>query len=163
MDAILASQYSPRSAGIDAQGVLDSRGLPDREFDTLWDSIFVDDELKTRLLCQGMLNFVVRPKLPRGAIPLHGIILLVGPPGTGKTTLAKGLASRIAASVTGMGEFRFIETEPHALAGAALGKSQRAVRDFLGGTVVEAAARGPLIVLLDEVETLATDPAKTKP
>jgi AAA+ superfamily predicted ATPase len=41
--------------------------------------------------------------------------------------------------------------------GAALGKSQRAVRDLLGQTVAEQAERGPLIVLLDEVETLAAD------
>jgi SpoVK/Ycf46/Vps4 family AAA+-type ATPase len=160
MNASLATKNTPRSADIDATGVLDSRMLPDAGFDALWESIFVEEELKTRLLCQGLLNFVVRPQLLPGAIPLHGIILLVGPPGTGKTTLAKGLASRIAESVTGMGEFRFIETEPHALAGAALGKSQKAVREFLGGTVAEAAAMGPLIVLLDEVETLAADRQK---
>lgn len=160
MDPSLATRNGPLSAGIDAQGVLDSRMLPDPEFDLMWDSIFVEEGLKTRLLSQGLLNFVLRPALDRGAIPLHGIILLVGPPGTGKTTLAKGLASRVAASVSGMGDFRFIETEPHALAGAALGKSQKAVREFLGGTVAEAAASGPLIVLLDEVETLAADRQK---
>lgn len=153
-------EAEPISAGIEAQGVLDSRILPDRSFDGLWESIFVDDELKTKLLCQAMLNFVLRPKLPPGGVPLHGIILLVGPPGTGKTTLAKGLASRVAASVSGVGEFRFIESEPHALAGAALGRSQRSVRDFLGVTVAEAASLGPVVVLLDEVETLAADRQK---
>lgn len=160
MNASLATRHRRRLAGIDDTGVIDSRVLPDPEFDCLWESIFVEDELKTWLLCQGVLNFVVRPKLPQVAIPLHGIVLLVGRPGTGKTTLAKGLASRVADSVTGMGEFRFIETEPHALAGAALGRSQKAVREFLDGTVAEAAAMGPLIVLLDEVETLAADRQK---
>lgn len=43
---------------------------------------------------------------------------------------------------------------------AAFGKSQRAVREFLGGTISEAVANGPLIVLLDEVETLAVDRQK---
>lgn len=151
---------SPRLAGIDGVGVLDSRYLPDPEFDAKWQSIFINQNIKTKLLCQGVLNFILRPRLPAGSIPLHGIILLVGPPGTGKTTLAKGLASRVAASVNQGGEFRFIETEPHALAGAALGKSQKAVREFLGGTVAEAAALGPLVVLLDEVETLAADRQK---
>ncbi len=153
-------EAEPISAGVQAQGVLDSRMLPDPSFDGLWESIFVDEELKTKLLCQAMLNFVLRPRLAPGGVPLHGIILLVGPPGTGKTTLAKGLASRVAASVSGLGQFRFIESEPHALAGAALGRSQRSVRDFLGVTVAEAASLGPVIVLLDEVETLAADRKK---
>lgn len=149
------------SAGIDAQGVLDSRILPDEEFSGFWDSVFVEERLKTRLLSQAVLNFTMRPKLPRAAVPLHGVVLLVGPPGTGKTTLARGLASRTAESLqNGFGTFRFIEAEPHALAGAALGKSQRFVRDFLGGTVAEAAVLGPVIVLLDEVETLAVDRQK---
>jgi len=151
------TQSGGNPAGIEAPGVLDSRMLPDSGYDALWDSIFVDDEIKTRLLCQGLLNFTLRPHLAQGAVPLHGVILLTGPPGTGKTMLSKGLASRIAGAVTGIGQFRFIETEPHALTGAALGRSQRAVRDFLGGTVAEAAANGPVIVLLDEVETLAVD------
>lgn len=160
LDTKSAHRDPSPSAGIVGQGVLHSRFLPDGDFDALWDSVFTEDGLKSRLLCQGLLNFTVRPQLVPGTIPLHGIILLVGPPGTGKTTLAKGLASRIAASISGIGTFRFIETEPHALAGAALGKSQKAVRDFLGGTVAEAAATGPLIVLLDEVETLAADRQK---
>lgn len=145
---------------IDAPGVLDSRLLPDAGFDAQWNAIFLEEEVKTRLLCQAVLNFTLRPKLAPGAIPLHGIILLVGPPGTGKTTLARGLASQTARSLSSAGRFRYIEAEPHALAGAALGRSQRSVRDFLGGTVAEAAAAGPVIVLLDEVETLAADRQK---
>jgi AAA+ superfamily predicted ATPase len=58
------------------------------------------------------------------------------------------------------GRVLFIEVEPHALASAALGKSQRAVRDLLGVTIAEQASSGPLVVLLDEVETLAADRSK---
>ncbi len=149
------------SGGIDALGVLDSRTLPDAEFSEFWDSILVPERIKTRLLCQSVLNFTMRPQLSRAAVPLHGVVLLTGPPGTGKTSLARGLASRTAESLQGRGEIiRFIEAEPHALTGAALGKSQRSVRDFLGGTVSEVAQLGPVIVLLDEVETLAVDRQK---
>lgn len=145
------------SGGVDATGVLDSRLLPDREFLAQWEAVIVEPAQKDRLLSQAILNFTLREKVNRSNLPLHGLIVLHGPPGTGKTSLARGLAARTAEVVGRLGQFRFIEVEPHALAGAALGKSQRAVRDLLGQTVAEQAERGPLIVLLDEVETLAAD------
>lgn len=145
------------SGDVDAVGVLDSRMLPDREFIAQWDAVIVEPAQKDRLLSQAILNFTLREKVSRSFLPLHGLIVLHGPPGTGKTSLARGLAARTAEAISNLGEFRFIEVEPHALASAALGKSQRAVRDLLGQTVAEQAERGPLIVLLDEVETLAAD------
>ena len=145
------------SGGVDAVGVLDSRLLPDQEFMAQWDAVILEPIQKDRLLCQAILNFTLREKVNRSNLPLHGLIVLNGPPGTGKTSLARGLAARTAEAIGKLGQFRFIEVEPHALTGAALGKSQRAVRDLLGQTVAEQAERGPLIVLLDEVETLAAD------
>jgi SpoVK/Ycf46/Vps4 family AAA+-type ATPase len=145
---------------IDAKGVLDSKKLPDRSFLELWDAIIVDQMVKDRLLAQAVLNFTLRPKLRRSVAPFHGIILLVGPPGTGKTSLARGLASRTAETLQDHGKFRYIEVEPHALASAALGKSQQAVKHLLGDVIAEQAAVGPLIVVLDEVETLAADRSK---
>jgi len=145
------------SGGVDATGVLDSRLLPDGEFVAQWDAVIVETSQKDRLLSQAILNFTLREKVNRANLPLHGLIVLHGPPGTGKTSLARGLAARTAEVICKLGQFRFIEVEPHALAGAALGKSQRAVRDLLGQTIAEQAERGPLIVLLDEVETLAAD------
>lgn len=145
------------SGGVEAAGVLDSRLLPDREFVAQWDAVIVEASQKDRLLSQAILNFTLRERVDRARLPLHGLIVLHGPPGTGKTSLARGLAARTAEVIGKLGQFRYIEVEPHALAGAALGKSQRAVRDLLGQTVAEQAERGPLIVLLDEVETLAAD------
>jgi pachytene checkpoint protein 2 len=142
---------------VDAIGVLDSRTLPDSEFISQWDAVIVDSQQKDRLLSQAILNFTLREKVNRANLPLHGLIVLHGPPGTGKTSLARGLAARTAEAVGTIGQFRYIEVEPHALTGAALGKSQRAIRDLLGQTIAEQANRGPLIVLLDEVETLAAD------
>src|SRR5271166_3030392 len=143
---------------VDAKGILDSKALPDADFQDLWDSIIVDNAMKDRLLAQAVLNFTLRPKLKRSAAPFHGIILLVGPPGTGKTSLARGLASRTAASL-GCG-MTFIEVDPHALASASLGKSQQAVTHLLGSVIGDAASSGPCIVLLDEVETLAANRRK---
>jgi SpoVK/Ycf46/Vps4 family AAA+-type ATPase len=141
------------------KGILDARPLPDDDFDSLWDAIVLDATTKDRLLSQAILNFTLRGQFDRASIPLHGIILLVGPPGTGKTSLARGLASKTAKTFKNQ-KFQFVEVEPHALASNALGKSQQAVTHLLGTVIAERAAYGPLIVLLDEVETLAADRAK---
>lgn len=141
------------------KGIQAIRALPDSGLTKMWDSIMVDDSLKKRLLSQAMLNFTLRGKVDRSVIPLHGVILLVGPPGTGKTTLARGLAGRTAEAFTGA-KFRLLEIEPHALTSAAMGKTQRAVSELFSQTIAEAATAGPTIVLLDEVETLAVDRSK---
>ncbi len=141
------------------KGIQRARRLPDPKLGALWDSIILKDSLKAQLLSQAMLNFAARGKIDRTVIPLHGVILLVGPPGTGKTSLARGLAHRTAESFQG-GGFRLLEVEPHALTGSAMGKTQRAVSELFSQSIAESAAAGPTIVLLDEVETLAADRSK---
>lgn len=141
------------------KGILDSRPLPYDHFDELWDSVIMESQIKDRLLSQAVLNFTVRGKFDRARVPLHGVLLLAGPPGTGKTSLGRGLASKTARAFHGA-KFHYLEVEPHALASNALGKSQQAVSHLLGTVVAEQAAYGPVIVLLDEVETLAADRSK---
>lgn len=141
------------------KGIQRIHTLPDPSLSLLWNSIILDSQTKEQLVAQSVLNFTVRPKVDRSVLPLHGVILLVGPPGTGKTTLAKGLANRIAELFKGE-KFRLLEVEPHALTSSAMGKTQRAVSDLFSQTIAEAAAAGPTIVLLDEVETLAADRSK---
>lgn len=142
-----------------AKGIQRARKLPDPELGALWDSIILDKAVKDQLLAQAVLNFTLRPKVKRSVLPLHGAILLVGPPGTGKTSLAKGLAHQVANLFSGAG-FRLLEVEPHTLTSSAMGKTQRAVSELFSQSIAEAAAQGPTIVLLDEVETLAADRSK---
>jgi pachytene checkpoint protein 2 len=141
------------------KGINRSRPLPDDQLGALWNSIIIDEACKAQLLSQAVLNFTLRAKVSREVIPLHGVILLVGPPGTGKTSLAKGLAHRTALSFP-RSNFRLLEVEPHTLTSSAMGKTQRSVSELFSQAIAEAAANGPTIVLLDEVETLAADRSK---
>ncbi len=151
------TRHTNLAVSLASPGIQDIRPLPDADFTDLWNSIIVEDQIKERLLAQAILNFTLRPKVSRATLPLHGIILLVGEPGTGKTSLAKGLASRAAEALNG--PTTYVEVEPHSLTSNALGKSQKAVTE-LGSRIGEYAASNRTIVLLDEVETLVADRSK---
>src|SRR5260370_15663459 len=141
------------------KGIHRIRDLPDPSLSALWDSIIVEEKIKSQLLSQSVLNFTLRGKVDRTVLPLHGVILLVGPAGTGKTSLARGAAHRTAQSFK-CARFQLVEVEPHMLTSSAMGKTQRAVAELFSQSIMEVATRGPTIVLLDEVETLAADRAK---
>ncbi|MGE8516896.1 MAG: AAA family ATPase [Alcaligenes nematophilus] len=142
------------------KGIHRAWALPDPRLGSLWSSIVIEQEAKDQLLAQAIINFSVRGKVDRSIIPMHGVILLVGPPGTGKTSLAKGLANSVAIAFQAA-NVQLLEVEPHSLTSSAMGKTQRAVSDLFSQSIGEVAANGqPTIVLLDEVETLAADRAK---
>lgn len=128
--------------------------LPNDEFTPAWTSIKLAAGVHERLLAQSLLSFTVRQKLPFESAPLHGLILLTGAPGTGKTTLGRGLANQVAKQLPRT-KCTFIEVDPHALTSSALGRSQQAVAKLFEQTIPELAMDGAAIVLLDEVETLA--------
>jgi AAA+ superfamily predicted ATPase len=128
--------------------------LPHEDFGPAWTSIKLDDGVRERLLAQALLSLTVRQKLRFEVAPLHGLILLAGVPGTGKTTLARGLANQIAKRIPDTNA-TFVEIDPHALISSALGRSQQAVAKLFEETIPEIAMDGVGLVLLDEVETLA--------
>ncbi len=135
-------------------GVARKCRLPDDDFSPAWTSIKVSAGVRERLLAQSLLSFTMRQKLPFELAPLHGLILLTGAPGTGKTTLARGLANQIAHQLSGT-KTTYVEIDPHALMSSAHGRSQQAVAKLFEQTIPEMAMHGAAIVLLDEVETLA--------
>jgi pachytene checkpoint protein 2 len=130
--------------------------IPSERFAAAWSSVKLLNGVRERLLAQSLLSFTVRQKLPFEVAPLHGLILLKGPPGTGKTTLGRGLANQVAKHLPGT-KSTYVEVDPHALTSSALGRSQQAVAKLFEKTIPEFAMPGAAIVLLDEIETLAVD------
>jgi ATP-dependent 26S proteasome regulatory subunit len=138
------------------QGVTGLHVLPADHHDGPWDSIITPPEVKDRLLGTAVLVLRHGRALQQLSGPPHGLVVLAGPPGTGKTTLCQGLAQVAAMAVAKRGATTFVKVDPHAFPSELLGESQRAVRRLFTETLPELAARRPhTIVLVDEVEALA--------
>jgi pachytene checkpoint protein 2 len=138
------------------EGIVAMHELPDPAWESRWTRIVVPDDIKERLLNFTLFSLKHRSRMDAVRLPVHGLIVLAGPPGTGKTTLAGGLADQ-AARALGEGVL-FVEVDPHAFPSQMLGESQRSVARLFDRTLPDLAQRGrPTIVLLDEVESLAVN------
>lgn len=137
-------------------GVLSLHVLPADHHDRDWDAIIVPRGVKERLLSQALLTLKHGRKLSMLAGLPHGLVVLAGPPGTGKTTLGRGLAQVAALALAREGATTLLEINPHAFPSDMLGESQRNVMRLLQDTIPEIAARRPFtVVLIDEVESFA--------
>jgi len=137
-------------------GVLSVHVLPADHHDGPWDHIVTPPDVKERLLNHALLTLLHGPALSTMAGLPHGLIVLSGPPGTGKTTLARGLAQTAARAVAKRGATTYVEIDPHAFPSELLGESQRNITKLMTDTIPELAARRPhTVVLVDEVESFA--------
>ncbi len=136
--------------------ICDEQTLPRPEFAEAWNTIKISKDVRTRLVAQALLSLQLRQRYAFEVMPVHGLLVFSGPPGTGKTTLARGLANEVAIALAPT-KVHFLQIDPHALGSSSLGKSQKEVTKLFQHTIPEAAVHSPTIVLLDEVEALAAD------
>jgi SpoVK/Ycf46/Vps4 family AAA+-type ATPase len=131
--------------------------LPESGWEQFWDRIYVDENTKSRLFNYARFTLTRRKSFSIVGLPVHGIALLRGDPGTGKSSLIKGLAQRLASEVFPDGVL-FAEVNAHALPSQMLGDSQRNTLNLLERALPELADKGyPVVVLVDEIDSIATD------
>src|SRR3954454_1443359 len=137
-------------------GIVGVHVLPADHHEGPWESIVTPPGLKDGLLGTALLLLRHGRSLSQLNGAPHGLVLLSGPPGTGKTTLCQGLAQKVALALSQRGATTFVEIDPHAFPSDMLGEGPRAVQKLFSDTLPELAARRPhTVVLVDEIEALA--------
>lgn len=137
-------------------GISSLRVLPDEGGTRNWDRIIVEQKIKDQLLGHALFALTHHKELSRLPGIMQRLVILAGPPGTGKTTLASGLAEVVAQNLVEKGDTCLAEVNPHVLPSEMLGESQRNVARLLDQSLPELSQRYPhVVVVIDEVESFA--------
>ncbi|NXP99621.1 PCH2 protein, partial [Vidua macroura] len=128
--------------------------LPAAEFHGLWESLIYDTEVKSNLLDYVTTTLLFSDKnVDSNLISWNRVVLLHGPPGTGKTSLCKALAQKLIIRLYRYGQL--IEINSHSLFSKWFSESGKLVTKMFQKIQELVDDRDALVfVLIDEVESL---------
>ena len=139
------------SSGMEDIGIVRNETADNRD-QVAWSHLIGVDAQKKQTLAWAVLALRAR-SLDRTATGLNRLALVEGPPGTGKSTLARALAAPLSVVIDS--PVRVIEFAAHEVMSGEHGRTQREVHRVLTEVVPDCADAKPTVLVVDEVEALA--------
>ncbi|KAM3872658.1 pachytene checkpoint protein 2 homolog [Diretmus argenteus] len=131
--------------------------LPAAEFHGIWESLVYEDGIKSQLLDYVQTTIYFSDKnVDSNLISWNRVVLLHGPPGTGKTSLCKALAQKLSIRLSNRYSYgQFVEINSHSLFSKWFSESGKLVTKMFQKIQQLIEDKDALVfVLIDEVESL---------
>ncbi|KAK3515793.1 hypothetical protein QTP70_032939 [Hemibagrus guttatus] len=131
--------------------------LPAAEFHGIWESLVYEEGIKTQLLDYvSTAIFFSDKNVDSNLVAWNRVVLLHGPPGTGKTSLCKALAQKLSIRLSGRYSYgQFVEINSHSLFSKWFSESGKLVTKMFQKIQELIDEKEALVfVLIDEVESL---------